>query len=310
MSSSLQSLKREFLEHLEIERGRSLSTIAHYDQYLERFLAFTKIDAPEAITDDAVRRFRLWLSRQTAEGSEGRQTLKRNTQNLYLIALRTFLTYLVKRGIPSLPPNRIELAKVAERSLDLVSPEELFRLLEAPMGNDLRTLRDRAMLELLFSTGLRVSELCALTRYIDLSKDELSIRGKGQKVRLVFISDRARGAVQAYLDKRTDTDEALFIQADRPARKGLKADLRLSARSVERIIKQYALKAGIAKKVTPHILRHSFATDLLQNGADLRAVQLLLGHANITTTQIYTHVTDTHLKEIHKRHHGKQIPGH
>jgi site-specific recombinase XerD len=307
-ATSLRSLKREFLEYLEIEKGRSLNTIAHYDRYLDRFLAFAKIDAPGIITDDLVRSFRLWLSRQKATNRGRHQTLAKQTQNYYLIALRSFLKYLVKRGIRTLPPDRIELAKVPERSLDLVSSDELARLLDAPQGSELKSLRDKAILELFFSTGLRVSELCSLSRYLDLSRDEFTVRGKGEKVRLVFLSDRAKEAVRSYLGKRTDLDEALFIQLSRPVPKEKDGDLRLSPRSVERIIKHYAAKAGIAKKVSPHTLRHSFATDLLQNGADLRAVQMLLGHANITTTQIYTHITDNHLKEIHKKHHGRQIP--
>jgi site-specific recombinase XerD len=308
MANSLRSVKREFLEYLEIEKGRSLNTIIHYDRYLERFLAFAKVDAPQNITDDLVRSFRLWLSRQKATNRGRHQTLTKQTQNYYLIALRSFLKYLVKRGISTLPPDRIELAKVPERSLDLVSSDELARLLDAPQGGELKSLRDKAILELFFSTGLRVSELCALSRYLDLSRDEFTVRGKGEKVRLVFLSDRAKEAVRSYVGRRTDLDEALFIQLSRPAPKEKDGDLRLSPRSIERIIKHYAAKAGIAKKVSPHTLRHSFATDLLENGADLRAVQMLLGHANITTTQIYTHITDNRLKEIHKKHHGRQMP--
>jgi site-specific recombinase XerD len=306
--ATLKSLKREFLEYLEIEKGRSLNTIVHYDRYLDRFFTFAKVDAPQAITDELVRSFRLWLSRQKAGGRDRRRTLNKKTQNYYVIALRSFLKYLVKRGIKTLPPDRIELAKVPERSLDLVSSDELARLLDSPQGSDLKSFRDKAILELFFSTGLRVSELCSLSRYIDLSRDELTVRGKGEKVRLVFLSGRAKEAIRLYLNKRTDIDEALFMQLGRPAPNDKNADLRLSPRSVERIIKLYAAKAGISKKVTPHVLRHSFATDLLENGADLRAVQMMLGHANITTTQIYTHITDQHLKEIHKKHHGRQMP--
>jgi integrase/recombinase XerD len=309
MASSLRVLKREFLEYLEIEKGRSLNTIAHYDRYLDRFLGFVKVDTPAEITDDQVRNFRLWLSRQKAGDRGPRQTLMKKTQNYYLIALRSFLKYLVKRGIKTLPPDRIELAKVPERSLDLISAGELARLLDAPRGSEIKSLRDKAILELFFSTGLRVSELCSLSRYLDLTRDEFTVRGKGEKVRLVFLSDRAKAAVRHYLDKRTDIDEALFIRLGWSMPVNKEIDFRLSPRSVERIIKHYAAAAGIAKKVSPHTLRHSFATDLLQNGADLRAVQMLLGHANITTTQIYTHITDQHLKEIHKKHHGRQVPG-
>jgi site-specific recombinase XerD len=179
--------------------------------------------------------------------------------------------------------------------------------MKSPQGSSIQALRDRAILELFFSTGLRVSELCSLPREIDLTRDELSVRGKGEKVRVVFLSDGAKRAVKQYLDKRDDTDDALFVRQrmNREKSDG-NASLRLTPRSVERLIKHYAVKAGISKKVTPHVIRHSFATDLLENGADLRSVQALLGHANISTTQIYTHVTDAKLKEIHKQFHGKR----
>ena len=297
----LQKLKRQFLEYLEIERGRSLKTIENYDRYLTRFFLYTKVTKPEGIDDDIVRDFRLWLNRQP--GTDG-GTLKKRTQNYYLIALRSFLKYLAHRNIPSLPPERIELAKVAERGLDLISSEELVRLLLSPNGSDLKSLRDRAILELLFSTGLRVSELCSLPRDLDISKNEFSVRGKGEKIRVVFLSPEAKQALRAYLEKRTDMDDALFVRISRNSTHE-SSSIRLTPRSVERIIKHYAIKAGISKKVTPHIIRHSFATDLLQNGADIRSVQALLGHANINTTQIYTHITDKGLREIHKAFHGK-----
>lgn len=296
----IKKLKQEFLEYLEIEKGRSLKTVANYDHYLERFLAQTKPVKAKDITDESVRSFRLWLNR--LPGSY--ETLKKNTQNYHLIAIRTFLKYLEKRGIPCLPANRIELAKTPARELDLISSQELARLLEAPKGSDLKALRDRAILELLFSTGLRVSELCSLDRDLDLKKDEFSVRGKGEKVRLVFLSEAAKSALRAYLDKRQDVSDALFVNLKTKMQKGRDVD-RLTPRSMERIIKHYAAKAGITKKVTPHTLRHSFATDLLQNGADIRAVQTMLGHSNIATTQIYTHVTDRHLRDIHKNFHGR-----
>ncbi len=295
----LRQLKREYLEYLEIERGRSLKTVENYNRYLSSFLNFTKTDKPQGITDETVRQYRLWLNRQTTNTDA---TLKKRTQNYYLIALRGFLKYLVKREIKSLPPERIELAKVSERSLDLISIEELKRLLEAPDIKTLNGLRDKALLGLLFSTGLRVSELCALNSDIDLKKDEMSVRGKGDKVRVVFFSESAKQAVKHYLSKRKDMNEALFVSENTKIRK---ENSRLTTRSVERIVKQYAIKAGITKKVTPHIIRHSFATDLLQNGADLRSVQMMLGHSNISTTQIYTHMTDKHLKDMHKKYHDK-----
>jgi site-specific recombinase XerD len=241
----------------------------------------------------------------------GRQvdTLKRKTQNYYLIALRAFLKYLRRRGVDSLNPERIELAKVPERSLDLISSQELTRLMEAPEQNTLVGMRDRAMLELLFSTGLRVSELCGLSQEdVDLSRDEFSVRGKGDKVRVVFLSDTAREAIREYLKARKDFDDAMFVQYGKNAKQTSVAnkDLRLTPRSVQRIIKKHATIAGITRKVTPHVIRHSFATDLLSNGADLRSVQALLGHAHIGTTQIYTHVTDKHLRDIHKKFHNKK----
>jgi len=307
---NLPQLKTEFLEHLEIERGRSLKTIENYDHYLSRFLEFAQISEPEKITDDLVRKYRIWLNRQDAgkkrkgadEGITG--TLKKKTQNYYLIALRAFLKYLARREIKSLPPDRIDLAKTGERSLDLISSDELARLLSAPKGDKIQNLRDRAILELIFSTGLRISELCSLSRYIDLKKDELSVRGKGEKVRVVFISQDAKNAIKNYLEKRDDMDDALFVKHTNGGAKNTKT-LRLTPRSIERMAEHYALAAGISKKVTPHVLRHSFATDLLENGADLRSVQIMLGHANINTTQIYTHVTDKGLREIHKNFHGK-----
>lgn len=298
----LTHFKRQFLEYLEIERGRSIKTIENYDRYLTVLIEFLKSDAVGAITEDAIREYRLWLNRRP-DGKGG--TLKRRTQNYYLIALRAFLKYLRRRGIDSLAPERIELAKVPERSLDLITAEELERLFTAASGDDEKSLRNKAMLELFFSTGLRVSELVALNRDMDLARDELSVRGKGDKVRVVFLSPSSKDAVRTYLGKRGDIEDALFVHCGR----GKQPKARLTARSIERIVKQLAIRAGIQKKVTPHVIRHSFATDLLQNGADLRSVQALLGHANIATTQVYTHVTDRHLHDIHQKFHGKQRKG-
>ena len=308
MAQDLEQLKRQFLEYVEIEKGRALKTVENYDHYLSVFLEHTGAKKPSDITDNAVREFRLWLNRQvTGNNRKTGETMSRKTQNYYLIAVRAFLKYLARQEIKSLPSERIELAKTPERSLDLITEAELKRLLESPDGNDVKGLRDKAILELLFSTGLRVSELCSLTRDIDLSTDELSIMGKGRKVRVVFISDYAKKILKEYLAKRKDLDNSLFVQfspnSETQKKKG--KDLALTRRSVERIVKYYATKAGISKKVTPHTIRHCFATDLLSNGADLRSVQALLGHANIGTTQIYTHVTDKHLREIHKKFHNK-----
>jgi site-specific recombinase XerD len=313
--ADLNRLKQEFLEYLEIEKGRSLKTVENYDRYLTRFFKQAEVKGPGDITDDAVRQYRLWLNRQ----SSGSGTLKKNTQNYYLIALRVFLKYLAKRSIPSLAPEKIELAKTPGRDLDLISDQELRRLIEMPgkekikgssdkerKNAEVKALRDRAILELFFSTGLRVSELCSLDRdTINLDRDEFSIRGKGEKVRLVFLSDSARNAIKTYLAKRGDLNEALFSSLSE-INKNRENDQRLTPRSIERIIKKYAIKAGITKKVTPHTLRHSFATDLLQNGADIRSVQMMLGHSSVSTTQIYTHVTDKQLREIHKKFHSQK----
>ncbi len=301
MAADLKALKTQFLEYLEIEKGRSVKTVENYDRYLTRFLARSKVTSPQKLTEPMVREFRLWLNRQpgTAGG------MKRKTQNYYLIALRAFLKYLRKQGIESLSPERIELAKVGGRDLDLITANELERLMAMPKGDDLISLRDKAMLELLFSTGLRVSELCSLNADLDLSRDEFSVRGKGDKVRVVFISPSAKASISAYLKARGDMSEALFVSYGLGGPKG--KDLsRITPRSVERLVKRYAIKAGITRKVTPHVIRHSFATDLLENGADLRSVQALLGHANIATTQVYTHVTDKHLREVHRAFHGKR----
>lgn len=305
--TDLQTYKRQYLEHLEIEKGRSLKTIENYERYLNRFLEFIKVEEPKDITDELVREFRLWLNRQPSGLKIGGrvETLKKKTQNYYLIALRSFLKYLRKRGIEALSPERIDLAKVAERNLDLISEGDLERLLMAPSGDDVKSFRDKAILELFFSTGLRLSELCSLPRDLDLNRDEFSIRGKGEKVRVVFLSDSAKTAIRAYLVKRKDMDDALFVRVETKATEGRGNSMRLTPRSVERIVKFYATKAGISKKVTPHIIRHSFATDLLRNGADIRSVQMMLGHANIATTQIYTHVTDAQLRDVHKKFHSK-----
>lgn len=315
MFVSVYKLQREFLEYLEIEKGRSLKTLENYDHYLKRFFEYAKIKFPDEIDEEKVRDFRIWLNRQkTVLGSE----LKKKTQNYYLIALRCFLKYLVKRKIKSLNPEVIELAKTPERELDLISSKELQRILKSTEGNDIRSLRDKAILNLLFSTGLRVSELCSLNiDSIDFSKDDFSVRGKGDKVRIVFVSEEAKNALKNYLDKRGDINKSLFIRipflkvtasiSANNSKNLTNKFTRLTPRSVQRIIKHYAVKSGITKKLTPHGLRHLFATDLLENGADIRSVQTMLGHKNITTTQIYTHISDKYLKEIHKKFHNKKV---
>lgn len=305
MTANLKELKKEFLEHLEIEKNRSKKTLENYDHYLRRFLTITKITQPSQITDEVVRRFRLQLNRQEELGGKA---LKKVTQNYHIIALRAFLKYLAKRDIQTLAAEKIELGKQEEREVSFLEPEELKKLVSAPSGSSLAELRDRAILETLFSTGLRVSELCALNiDDIDLNRGEFSVRGKGGKVRVVFLSDTAKAVLNTYLDKRSDVDEALFIRVPRDESFEKYENLRLTPRSIQRIVRKCAIKAGIiGKKVTSHTLRHSFATDLLRNGADIRSVQALLGHASVTTTQIYTHVTDRQLRGVHKKFHGKK----
>ncbi|MFA6414828.1 MAG: site-specific tyrosine recombinase/integron integrase [Candidatus Paceibacterota bacterium] len=300
-----EDAKRQFLEYIEIERGRAVKTIENYDRYLSRYFEQMQISSVSDITEQNVREFRLWLNRQpgTAAGS-----MKRRTQNYYMIALRAFLKFLRKRDIDAISPEKIELAKLPERQLDLITSVELERLMQAPREalaketdehKKVAFLRDSAILELLFSTGLRVSELCALNSDIDLSRDELSVRGKGEKVRVVFLSPTAKEAVRDYLKARKDMEEALFVD-------GRENKLhRISPRDIQRHLKAYVARAGITSVVTPHTLRHAFATDLLSNGADIRSVQQLLGHASINTTQIYTHITDSHLREIHKKYHSR-----
>ena len=315
--ASLKELKIQFLEYLEIEKGSALRTIENYDQYLARYLNFAKIKNADEITSDSVREFRLFLNRQPVNKTG--ETMSKKTQNYYMIALRVFLKYLTKREIKSLSADQIELAKTSGRVLNLITEEELRRLLDAPKGDDIKSLRDKAILELLFSTGLRVSELCSLPREINTNAEEISVRGKGGKVRVVFISESARAALKKYLSARKDMEEGLFVSIEPPNLKKNKTKAKplkkkytgkdysnLDRRSVERIIRRYAIEAGISKKVTPHTMRHLFATDLLSNGADIRSVQALLGHSSLMTTQIYTHVTDRHLRDIHKKFHNKK----
>lgn len=305
---NLQPLIKDYLDYLEVERGRSRKTVENYSHYLKRFLDWAKIEKPAQIDADKVRDYRLFLNR--VEDQFGR-SLKKITQNYHIIALRNFLRYLSKRDIKSLSAEKIELAKQSARQVDFLEGDELERLLAAPEGVGPRALRDKALLELLFSTGLRVSELCKLNRNsINLEKGEFSVRGKGEKIRVVFLSQRAKEAVKQYCETRKDIDPALFVRYPKSKKPELAQaklkNLRLTPRSVERIVKHYSIKAGISKKVTPHILRHSFATDLLTGGADIRSVQTLLGHSSITTTQIYTHITDKQLKEVYKAFHGRQ----
>lgn len=293
----IRKLKVQFLEYLEIERGRSELTVRNYDHYLEKFLDWAQIQTPRQINSDLVRRFRLYLNRY--EDEKGKK-MKRITQDYYVIALRGFLKYMSKQDIETLSSDKIELGKTRDREVEFLELEEVRRLLSLDFGEELQGLRDRAILELLFSTGLRVSELTSLNiENVNLKSGEFAVRGKGSKIRLVFLSDSAKIALIAYLKKRKDVLPALFASFGKN-----KDYQRLTPRSVQRIVKKYAVRAGIVKKITPHTLRHSFATDLLRNGADIKSVQAMLGHSSITTTQVYTHVTDRHLREIHNRFHS------
>lgn len=303
MHTQAQKLLGEFLDYLEIEKGRSPLTKEAYQRYVERFFQLANITSAEDITLEAVRRYRLHLNRNPGGGDP---LLNRSTQNYHLIALRGFLRYLSKRDIAALAPEKIEIGKSPDRTVEFLDDAELDRLLKAPSNNNLRGLRDRAILELLFSSGLRVSELVKLNQtQINLKTQELSVRGKGSKMRLVFVSLSAKEAIQNYLSRRNDADEALFARIRTKMVESKNHDLRLTPRSVQRIVKFYAAKAGIVKDVHPHTLRHTFATDLLRNGADIRTVQTMLGHSSITTTQVYTHITNERLKEAHKKYHHK-----
>ncbi len=304
MAKALNELIKEFLEYLEIERGRSDKTVRNYHFYLQRFAKWAKLPAPAEIDLELIRKYRLFLNRNVAGRLEGQ--IKKNTQNYHLIALRTFLKYLSKRDIKTLAPEKIELAKQGTRQVAFLEPEELLRLIAAPEADPtIVGIRDKAILELLFSTGLRVSELASLkVEDVNLKQDEFTVVGKGQKHRVVFLSDRAKKAVRTYLDKRRDTSPFMFVRHDRAKAAQTEAQP-LTPRSVQRIVDRYAREAGITKRVTPHTLRHTYATDLLRNGADIRAVQSLLGHASITTTQVYTHVTDKELKRVYKEFHDK-----
>lgn len=299
---------RQFLEYLEIEKNRSQRTITNYEYYLNRFFKWL---GEKELTTENVRKYRLWLNRQTDQNNK---PLKISTQNYHLIALRSFLKYLAKQDIKTLAAEKIELGKIPERQVEFLDGDDLERLLNAPftaaskIKNNITALRDKAILELLFSTGLRVSEAANLKiEHINLTKDEFTVRGKGSKLRVVFLNDESKKWLGKYLKKRQDINPFLFIAHDRARGSRTSAHSRgLTPRSIERIIKQYALIAGITKDVTPHTMRHSFATDLLRNGADLRAVQTMLGHSSITTTQIYTHISNKHLKEVYKKFHAKK----
>jgi site-specific recombinase XerD len=318
--TDLFELKRQFLEHCELEKGQSLLTINNYDRYLTRFFEFVESQqtkqttenrrrkiATSDITGEQVRKYRLYVNRlKDAHGQE----LKKSTENYHMLALRAFLRYLAWRGIACLAPEKVPVAKAGDRSITFLEGDEIKLIINEPDTSKLSGLRDKAILELLFSTGLRVSELAALNSDgINFERGEISVMGKGKKIRVVFLSQEALFTIDQYLKNRgymrpepgsmgKHKEEPLFLS---------NREERLTVRSIERIVKKYALKAGMTKKVSPHTLRHSFATDLLIAGADIRSVQSMLGHSSITTTQVYTHVTDQHLREIHQKFHGKSL---
>lgn len=291
--TEIEKLLEDYLEYLAVEKNRSSKTRENYERYLRVFLKMTEIRFSKEITPEVVRKFRVKL---------GGTSIKKITQSYYVIAIRNFLKYLLKIGMKVLSPDTIELPKVSRRDIEVLEYRELERLLDAVKGTDIQALRDKAMLEVLFSTGLRLSELCKLPRYVDLERGEISVRGKGDKLRVVFLSSSAKEVLKEYLKKRTDIEEKLFVSFKKDG--SIRGPI--IPRTVERIVDRAARAAGIPKKVHPHQIRHSFATDLLINGADLRSVQELLGHANIATTQVYTHLTNKELREVHKAFHGRR----
>lgn len=310
----LSALVDEFLEYLEIERNLSPLTIRDYRHYLETFLDWSKkqspVGKPSDVTVEMIRKYRVYLAHYNSPNpstSSGQaRPLAKVTQNYYIIALRSFLRYLIRKDLSVVAPEKIELPKTESRSLKFLDRDQLERLLAQPDVSTERGIRDKTLMEMLFSTGLRVSELCKLNRdQINLERGEFGVIGKGGRARVVFLSDRAVIWLEKYLAKRTDQAKALFIRyaGNAQAIQNLEK-LRLTSRSVQRILEKYVRAARLPVKATPHVLRHSFATDLLMNGADLRSVQELLGHKNVSTTQIYTHVTNAQLRDVHKAFHS------
>jgi site-specific recombinase XerD len=297
-------LLQDYIEHLEVEGGRSQRTAENYRLYLERFVEFTDDIEVSKITSEIVRKYRLWLNRYKNHSEEELATI---TQSYHLIALRGFLHYLSLRDIGSLSPDKIILPKVNRKQVTFLYKEEVIRLFEQIDSSTEQGLRDKAIIELLFSSGLRVSELVNLNRdHVNTKRREFMVRGKGQKDRPVFISESAADTITEYLELRQDSLVPLFISYSRNVTPDTSGDYRrLTARSIQRLLSKYAKLAGITKHVSPHTMRHSYATDLLMNGADLRSVQSMLGHSNISTTQVYTHVTDEHLREVYEKFHSE-----
>jgi site-specific recombinase XerD len=310
---TLELLIAEFLEYLEIQKGFSPLTIREYRHYLRRFHNWltenSSATKPDQINLDLVRRYRLYLAHLRARDG---LPLERVTQGYHIVALRAFLRYLlVQRDIPTLSPDKVELPKQGSRSVNFLKPEQIERLLNSPKISNNAGLRDRTILETLFSTGLRVSELVSLNRdQVDLERKEFGVRGKGNKLRVVFLSDTAAQWIERYLSSRQDNFKPLFIRySGKLDARNNGEKMRLTARSIQRIVAKYAKRSGLPIEATPHTLRHSFATDLLISGADIRSVQEMLGHESIRTTQVYTHVTNRHLKEVHKAFHSRNRQG-
>lgn len=301
----MSELIMDYIEHIEVEGGRSSKTAENYRLYLERFVEFTEDIQVQKITTETVRKYRLWLNRYTNDKGDDLITI---TQAYHLIALRGFLSYLSRRDITSLSPDKIELPKIARKQVTFLTHEEIERMIDViPTTDSEAARRDRALVRLLFASGLRVSELIGLNRdHVNTKRREFMVRGKGQKDRPVFIDTQTAEYIDEYINSRIDNLPPLFLNYSRNNHIGNSGDYRrLTARSVQRIINKYARLAGITKHVSPHTMRHSFATDLLMNGADIRSVQSMLGHSNISTTQVYTHVTDQHLKEVYERFHSE-----
>lgn len=305
--SDINKLLQDYLDYLEVEKGRAVKTRENYERYLKTFINAAKIKDPRDITIDKVIKFRLGLARRKDS------SIKRITQSYYIIALRNFLKYLIKNDYEVLSPDKIELPKISRRQIEIIEYGDLERLLNAPKTDNLRGLRDKAILETFFSTGLRVSELCNLKRYQNFSRGEITVRGKGDRLRVVFLSEGTKKAIKNYLDKRRDAEEWLFISLTKGKGQGAnsapKVIGKIIPRTVQRLVNFYTHKAGIPKHVTPHQIRHAYATDLLINGADLRSVQELLGHSNISTTQIYTHLTNKELRQVHEAFHARRRRG-
>lgn len=311
-NNKIHSSLTDFLEYCEIEKNLSKLTLRNYRHYLERFIEWSKIKNPEEITLDLIKKYRIYLNRFSFSKRKNppfeNLPLKKITQNYHLIALRVFLKFLIKQNVNTLAPEKIELLKSFSRIPQFLEGEEIEKIFSQPDLDTIQGLRDRAILELLFSTGMRVSELANLEKkQINLEKDEFTVKGKGDKIRIVFLSDSAKFYLKKYLEKRNDNSPAFFLRHDRASqKKSILEEKKITPRSIERIVKKYAMLAGIVKKITPHTLRHSFATDLLINGADIRSVQEMLGHSSITTTQIYTHITNQKLRETHRAFHRKK----